>query len=103
MLNFDINVDRQTEGKSDALYRTLLQAGAIKRFCAMKYRTIMTWIPPPARLEPETQCSEVMSANHSADQMLHQKKNLYSPRNRQFQINTEITLVVIFADTKSSG
>ena len=28
MSNVDLNVDRWTDGKADALYRTLLQAGA---------------------------------------------------------------------------
>ena len=44
MSNVDINVDRQTDGRTDGrkigrLYRTLLQAGAIKISCVVSLAT----------------------------------------------------------------
>ena len=39
--------------------------GDNERFCAMKCRTVMSWISPPAGFEPGTSWSEVGSANHS--------------------------------------
>ena len=48
-----------------------------ERVCAMKCRTVMSWIPPPAGLEPETTWSEVGSANQKKKKKKKEKKKVF--------------------------